>query len=344
MRLTDFICYLQIIHAETGLCFIIAQFKEKGKAGSNIVSSMKAVVFKEIGRYSFEDRPVPEIKKDDEVRFKILAASICGTDVHILSDPPGVPANPGIILGHECVGEVTDIGKNVQGLNPGDHVILDNNITCGVCPACRNGESNMCINMKSMGVHCDGVFSEFAVAPEKSVVKIPQEVSVKKAIFAEPLNCVMGAIKKLKILPGMTCLVLGGGSIGLYFTALLKLCGAAKVLVSEVSEYRSRWALMNGANRVINPVKENLEKEVKDETDGIGADIVVDAVGSLLTDSVQCVRSAGQILLFGLNKNAMSNIHQYYITQKGITVYGNFIGLNTKNEILNSTINTRGRR
>ena len=134
------------------------------------------------------------------------------------------------------MGEVVEVGDEVRALRAGDHVILDNNLPCGVCPNCQTGNSNLCVNMQSMGVHIDGVFAQYVVAPEIQMVKIPKEISLDQSIFAEPLNCVMGAVKKLKIMPGDTVLVLGGGPIGLYFTTLLHTCGAGKVLVSEVSK------------------------------------------------------------------------------------------------------------
>ena len=297
--------------------------------------TMQAVVFSAPATYEVTERPIPEIGAEDEMLIKILAASICGTDVHILADPPGVAANTGIILGHECVGEVVKVGKRVRGFRPGDHLILDNNLTCGVCPACRSGHSNMCTNVRSMGVHIDGVFAEYAVAPESACVKIPANIPLRKAIFAEPLNCVMGAIKKLKIMPGDTAVVLGGGPIGLYFTGLLRACGAGRVIVSEVSSFRSDFAKINGADRVVNPVQEDLQAAVLAETEGVGADIVIDAVGSLITDALRTARPGGQILLFGMNAKASAEIHQNDITSRDLKLMGNFIGLHTLTNVAN---------
>jgi len=119
---------------------------------------MDAVVFSELGRYEITTRPIPQIKNPQDVLVKILAASICGTDVHILHNPPGVIANPGIILGHECVAEIVSTGPAVKAFQPGDRVVADNNLPCGTCPACLSGHSNLCQSITSMGVHIDGVF------------------------------------------------------------------------------------------------------------------------------------------------------------------------------------------
>lgn len=296
---------------------------------------MDAVVFSAIGKYEVTKRPKPAIERDDQVLAKILAASICGTDVHILGTPPGVIANPGIILGHECVAEVVGVGACVTAFQPGDHVILDNNLPCGICPACQEGNSNLCTDMSSMGVHIDGVFAQYAVFPSSAAVKLSKEVPVDEAIFAEPLNCTMGGVKKIQVMPGDAVLILGGGPIGLYFTTLMKTSGAGKVLVSEVSSFRSDYAVENGADRVIHPQKEDLLQVVMDETKGMGADIVIDAVGVLLPEALKTVKNGGSVLLFGMNAHAKQTVCQNDITARGITVYGNYIGHNTLRNVAN---------
>jgi len=296
---------------------------------------MNAIVFRGNGEYEHTQRPVPKVRKTSDVKIKILAASICGTDVHILSNPPGIAANKDIILGHECVGEVVETGSGVRVLKAGDRVILDNNIPCGVCAPCQSGDRNLCIHMDSMGVYSDGVFAEYAVAPEAQMVKIAKKIPVDQAIFAEPLNCVMGAVKKLKVMPGDNVLILGGGPIGLYFTTLMKASGAGKILVAEVSGFRSEYAVKQGAGRVINPSTEDLAAEVFKETDGAGADIVIDAVGILLPAAIKAVKNGGSILLFGQNAAAKQEICQNDITGRGLTIFGNYIGHYTMQNVSN---------
>lgn len=290
---------------------------------------MQAIIFKKAGEYEVTRRPVPRIQNENQMLVKVLAASICGTDVHILANPPEYEATPGVIIGHEFVGEVVEIGPGVKTFQVGDHLICDNNLQCGVCPACQEGHYNVCPNVTAMGMQVDGVFAQYAVLPEFSAVKISKDVPIDRAIFAEPLNCVMGAVKKLKVLPGDIVTILGGGPIGMYFTSLMKMSGAGKVIVSEVSEFRGEYALKSGADRIINPTKENLEEEILKETDGRGADIVIDAVGVLVNDAVKCVKPAGQVVLFGLNQNARQEVCQSDWTRKGITIYGSFIGCYT---------------
>lgn len=299
------------------------------------MGEMQAIVFKDVGKFQVETRPIPEIKRGDQMLVKVLAASICGTDVHILSDPPGYAATKDIVLGHEFVGEIVSVGEDVKNFKPGDHLICDNNLPCGVCPACQEGNSNVCCNMEAMGVQIDGVFSQYAVIPENSAVPIPKGVPIDNAIFAEPLNCVMGGVKKLKVMPGDKVLVLGGGPIGIYYTSLLKANGAGMVLVSEVSEFRKEFACKSGADRVINPKSEDLKEVVMELTGGYGVDIVVDAVGVLLGEAIEYVKPAGQVLLFGLNESVQETLCQADIVKKDMTIYGSWIGHNTLKTVAN---------
>src|SRR3989442_10417495 len=118
--------------------------------------TMEAHVFRAPGEWGLEAFPVPKIQKDDDVLLKVNAASICGTDLHILSVPPGHPATPGSILGHEYVATVTEVGRGVRDLAPGDRVVIDPNITCGLCQYCRLGLSNVCENMTTLGIFRHG--------------------------------------------------------------------------------------------------------------------------------------------------------------------------------------------
>ena len=288
---------------------------------------MTAVTFKDIATYEIGKRAVPEITRPDEVRVAVEAASICGTDVHLLNDPPGFIGTKGIVLGHECVGTVESAGEGVSGLKAGDRVVLEPNVACGYCHYCKTGVPNMCENDVILGVTADGVFAEYFVAPEKAPTKIPQDLPADIAFFTEPVNCVMGAVNKIRLLPGETVLVLGAGPIGLYFVMLLKSNGAGKVIVSEPSEYRAKYALECGADVVINPIKEDLSQKVKELTQGLGADVTVDAVGVLSPDAIACTRRAGKIVLFGQNGAVTEKICQNDITRNGLTVYGNYIGL-----------------
>ncbi len=295
---------------------------------------MKAIVFKDLATWTYEERPVPEIKKVNDVLVEVEAASICGTDVHVLGNPPGFIGTKGSILGHECVGTVREIGDGVEGLKVGDRVVLVPNIPCGYCESCRQGKANMCENEKVMGVTCDGVFAKYFVAPEVALTKIPDDMDKDLAIFAEPVKCVMGAMDWVRVLPGETVLVLGGGPIGLYFIMLLKANGAGKIIVSEPSEYRAKYAMDCGADIIIDPTKQNLAEEIAKITGGRGVDISVDAVGVLINDAIVNTCKGGRIVLMGQNGAVNETICQNDIVSKGLSIFGNYIG----NYIMSRTV------
>ncbi|MGI5850169.1 MAG: alcohol dehydrogenase catalytic domain-containing protein [Christensenellales bacterium] len=287
---------------------------------------MDAIVYTGIGKYEFKQIPKARIEKPDEVLLKVEAASICGTDVHILNVPPEFPAATGIALGHEFVGEIIEIGSKVTAFKAGDRVTMDPNIPCGNCYLCKYGHPNLCKNMYVLGTTVNGFFAQYAAAPEKALAKISKKIPAHIAVYAEPLTCVMGGVDKSRLLPGETALVLGAGPIGIYFASLYKANGAAKVIISEVSEYRIAKAKECGINFVINPNEEDLYEAVLKETDGKGADIVTDAIGTQLTSAIQCVRPRGRIILFGANSNAKQTISQFDILYKELSIFGNYIG------------------
>jgi len=286
--------------------------------------TMQAVVFRGAGEWGLEDFPAPRIESDTDVLLKVDRVSICGTDIHILSVPPGHPATPGSILGHEYVGTVVDVGARVRELQPGDRVVIDPNITCGLCQYCRLGMSNVCENMTSLGIFRHGGLAQFNLAPAKALHKISRDVPLDRATLAEPLSCVLHAFEKSSLGPGESVAILGGGPIGLLFLLLFKTAGAGKVFLIEPVAFRRQMAERLGADGVIDPKTQNTAAEVKAAT-LIGADIVVDAAGRLLPESLELVRRGGRVILFGMDQHAERQVNQHPITRYEISIFGSYI-------------------
>ena len=285
--------------------------------------AMQAVVFHGPGNWALEEFPRPRIETADDVLLRVDRVSICGTDIHILSDPPGHPATPGSILGHEYVATVTDIGDGVINVKPGDRVVIDPNITCGLCDYCRMGLTNVCENMTTLGIFRHGGLAEFNLAPAKALHKIDRDVAPERACLAEPLACVWHAFEKTNVVPGESVAILGAGPIGLLFLMLFKTAGAGRVFVIEPTDFRRQTAERLGAD-VINPKSEDAAAEVKAIT-RIGVDVAVDAAGSLLPEALNLVRRGGRVILFGVNQNAERALNQYSITRYEASVIGSFI-------------------
>lgn len=299
---------------------------------------MKAIVFKKPGLWVYEDRPVPEIKNPDDVKIKVLGVGICGTDLHVLMNPPKHPAKPDIIFGHEYCGEVVQVGSAVQGLAPGDRVIIDPHPPCGCCSNCRSDRPGQCTTLYSQkntpwpehgvtrGLFADGALTSYTCVPAHSVYKIANDTPWQLAALAEPLSCVGYAIEKLNIQAGETVCILGAGPMGLLFAAMARANGATKVIVSEPFAYRREKALKCGATCVVDPTKENLREICLAQTDGLGVDHCIEAVGQLLPMAIDVIRPGGKVLMFGHDETAMPQVKLAEIVRKEAQIFGGFLG------------------
>ena len=286
--------------------------------------TMQGIVFHGEGHWGLEKLPVPKIQALDDVLLKVDRASVCGTDIHILSTPPGHPATPGSILGHEYVATVVEAGEGVRDLQPGDRVVIDPNITCGTCEYCRLGMSNACANMTTLGIFRHGGLAEFSLAPARALHRINRDVPLDRATLAEPLSCVLHAFEKTALVPGESIAILGAGPIGLLFAMLFRAAGAGKILIVEPVEFRRRMAEQFGVDYALDPKAGDMAAQVKAVT-RIGADVVVDAAGTLLPEAVNLVRRGGRVLLFGMNQHADRRVNQYTVTRHEISILGSFI-------------------
>lgn len=290
-------------------------------------STMKAAVFEKAGVLNIKDVPVPVLESDEQVIVKIDAVSICGTDVRGLANPPQVFFKEGVIIGHECAGVVIKTGSAVTNVCVGDKVVVHPNQWCGKCYYCRIGEINLCDNFQHVGDSRDGAMAEFLNVPEKLVYKISEDIPVSTACLVEPLACVLNATNSVRVHPGESVVILGGGPIGMIFMMIYKKAGA-RVYVSDISDNRRNFALELGADGVVNPMESDLGEYVREKT-CIGADIVVDAVGILLPQTSTLVKKGGDIILFGLNANAREPLNQMPIVINEATVHGKFIAKGT---------------
>jgi threonine dehydrogenase-like Zn-dependent dehydrogenase len=283
---------------------------------------MRAAVFHGNSVLAVEDCPEPRLEAPDDVLLEVEACGICGTDLQITSSPPGHPAEPPVILGHEFVGRVAAVGSAVREVAEGDRVVVDTDPKCGRCHYCRSGRPAYCINTKAIGIFRDGGLARFVLAPEGSVYRIADHVPAPLAALVEPLACVINGANKVAARPGESVLVLGGGTIGCLFTAVLKASGAAPVVVVEPRAERQSVPRAVGADHVWTPDELATRRE---ELLPLGADIVIDAVGSQFATAIEHAAMGARIVLFGQNSNALPAIRQNSITVKSLNVFGSYI-------------------
>ena len=289
------------------------------------MATMRAIVFRGPGQYGVQDVPRPELRREDDVIVRVQAAGICGTDLHALEVPPTFPTDPGIIMGHEYTGEVVNAGDAVTSLQPGDRVAIEPNINCLMCAYCRRGMPNMCLDLQLTGFKSHGGWAEESVMPARALHKVPDSVSPDVAALTEPLSCVLGGTDKVKMQPGETVVILGGGPIGLLYLQVFKAAGAGSIILVEPHAARADYARDFGATLVVNPTSEDVAALVRRETE-IGADVVVDAVGSQFPAALKLLRRRGTVLLFGVNDRAEGAIKQFDITWNEYRILGSLIG------------------
>lgn len=292
---------------------------------SAATATMPAAVLADVGRLAIVQRPLPAVERPTDVLLDVQACGICGTDLHILSTPPGQPATMGAVLGHEFVGVVREIGPEVTSLQPGDRVVVAPNVFCGQCVWCKRGLRNHCENWTTHGIYVDGGLAHSVVVPAPNCFPIAGHLPNHIAALAEPLSTVVNGVRLADVFPGETAAVIGAGPIGLMFTALLKLAGAT-VVVIEPAEPRARLARTMGADVVVDPSAESPAEPMRELTGGLGADAVIDAVGSQFPAALDLVRKAGRIVLFGMNDQARAEVAQVRITRDELRVVGAFVG------------------
>jgi L-iditol 2-dehydrogenase len=264
---------------------------------------MNAAMFYGPGDVRYEETDIPEIGPG-ELLVKVGTALTCGTDVKTFKrGHPILLRHTPALFGHEYAGTIENVGDGVTGFEAGMRVVATNSAPCDTCFFCKRGRPNLCPELKSSLVN--GAFAEYIRVPENVVRwnthQIPDSLSFQTAALTEPLACVVHGIEEANIQLGDNVAIIGAGPIGQMLIMLAKKSGASNVIVSDLAELRRDMALRAGANVVINPTAEDPIERVKSETDGYGADVVIEAVGLPATweQAVDMTRDAGMTVLFG---------------------------------------------
>lgn len=252
--------------------------------------------------------PTPTIK-DNEILVKVKHVGICGSDVHYYEHGrigDFVVEKP-IILGHECAGEVTEIGKSVTGFEKGDLVALEPGYTCGKCEFCLTGRYNLCPDVVFMATPpYDGAFCEYVAYPSHMAFKLPQGMDTIEGALIEPLAVGMHSANQGGASLGQSAVVLGLGCIGLCTLLSLKAKGVTQIYGVDVIEKRLDKAKELGATQVINGKKEDTVKTIMELTDGKGVDMVYETAGNKITtmQTSALVKRGGTVVLVGMAPDA----------------------------------------
>jgi threonine dehydrogenase-like Zn-dependent dehydrogenase len=267
---------------------------------------MKAIVYKGIENIGTETVRNPEINSGDAL-LRVKSAAICGTDLRIIHHGHHlIPDGANRILGHEIAGVVEAVSSNVSGLQTGMPVAIAPNIHCGTCRHCTQGLTHLCENYLAFGIGIDGGFAEYMVLPAKAIQQgniVPMKAGTDyaQAALTEPLSCCLNSLEYTEFSLGETLLIIGAGPIGIMHTLLANCMGAAKVIVSEISDDRLMEVKKFGADVTVNPAKQDLKEAVLAETDGRGADVAIVAcpVASAHNQALECLAPLGRLNFFG---------------------------------------------
>ncbi len=268
--------------------------------------------------------PVPTFGLRD-VLVKVKVASICGTDLHIYNWDRWAQGriHPPLIPGHEFCGEVAAYGAEVTSVKEGDFVSAEMHVACGKCLQCRTGEAHICQHVKIIGVDTNGAFAEYVVIPESNIWKLDAAIPEEYASILDPLGNAVHTVLAGEI-AGKTVAVTGCGPIGLFSIAVARAVGASTIFALEVNEHRRKVAKQMHADYVLDPTKDDVRKIVKEQTGGLGVDVVLEMAGhpDAIRMGFDIIRSGGRISLLGLTSKPIPLNFSEDIIFKGITIQG----------------------
>ena len=254
------------------------------------------------------EKPVPT-PKADEVLLRVLATSICGTDLHIYNWDTWAQTNvkAPLTVGHEFCGEVVAIGEDVIDLQVGDYVAAESHVFCGTCYQCRIGHRHICENEEIIGIHRDGAFAEYVAFPERCAWKTDRAIPPHIATLQEPLGNSVHATMVHDV-SRKRVIVFGCGPTGLFSVAIAKICGAAQVIAVDVRDFRLDLAKKIGADIVLDPTKVDLVAKVRELTGGHGADVVLEMSGNAtaVEDGLRVLARGGDFRFFGVPSDRLS--------------------------------------
>lgn len=267
------------------------------------------------------DEPTP---RPDEVIVELGACGICGTDRAIFRGD--TPQQFPMVLGHEYTGTVVALGEEVQSLAIGQRVAVDPNVTCGLCSYCRRDLSHLCERLSPLGIARRGGYAERSAVPERNAYPLPESIGLEEAALTEPLSCCVRGMQMANIDLGDTVVVLGAGPMGCLLIQVARLEGASRIIVTEPTAARRDLALALGADIGLDG-GEDVVEEVRELTGGIGADVVIEAAGTLGTAeaALAMVRRGGTVLWFGVPPaSGRLWISPFWVNDNEITIRGSF--------------------
>ena len=296
---------------------------------------MKALVFHGPGQRAWESVPDPTIQEPTDIVVKINSSTICGTDLHILKgDVPEV--DPGRILGHEAVGTVVSKGAAVTTVDEGDRVLVSCITSCGRCRFCKAAQYGLCSGGGGwiLGHLIDGLQAEYARVPfaDTSVYKVPDDLTDEQVLFladilptAFEVGVLNGAVE-----PGDTVAIVGAGPIGLATIMTAGLYTPGNIVALDIADARLEQARKFGADVTINNAREDAVERIMELTNGLGADVAIEAVGIPGTFELctELIRPGGRVANVGVHGES-ATLHLEKLWIRDVTITTGLVDTNT---------------
>lgn len=286
---------------------------------------MRAVVKKEPKRgVAIERVPVPK-PGPGEVLVRVVAASICGTDLHIY-DWNGWAAQavkPPLIIGHEVTGEIVEAGPGVKRLRPGDHISAESHFVCGKCLPCRRDQKHVCANTKILGVDVPGTFAEFVLIPESSAWPHRRPLAPELGTILEPLGNAVHCAQAGEVAEQRVA-VFGCGPAGLFAVAACRALGAKQVMGIDLQAGRLELARTMGANPLFRADDPDLPAKLREATDRDGVDVALEMSGApdAFRTALAALRNGGALVAFGIGGKPFEIDMTTAVILKGVRVLG----------------------
>jgi len=263
----------------------------------------------------------PPITRPDEVRIRVTAAGVCGTDVHIWEGRISFAAPP-LVLGHEFTGVVDECGPEVRHFSPGDRVKCDSVVGCGECAWCRRGSTQFCPDGYEFGITRDGGWTEWLVAPQRNLHRLPESVSNEVAAILDVE--VMSAFRKPGLRFGESVAIFGAGPAGLIALQCARVLSAHPVILCGARRERLELGKRLGADHVIDVRSGDTVARILDLTGGRGVDLAFDAAGAAqaLLDILKVLRPQGRAILYGVPDRAIPEFPSKEVVLKDLVLYG----------------------
>lgn len=260
----------------------------------------------------------------NDLLIKIRKTAICGTDMHIYNWDDWAQATIPVpmVVGHEYVGEVVDIGQEVRGFEVGDRVSGEGHITCGHCRNCRAGRVHLCRNTIGVGVNREGSFAEYLVIPAYNAFKIPDNISDELASIFDPFGNAVHTALSFDLV-GEDVLITGAGPIGIMAAAVAKHVGARHVVITDINPYRLELAEKMGATRAVNVAEQKLEDVMAElgMTEGFDVGLEMSGVPVAFNSMLNNMNHGGKISMLGIPPSDMA-VDWNQVIFKGLIIKG----------------------